>query len=161
MNKMTSQALRAAFTLLISLVCFSQQALADSEMTSADSEIAGTALEIRVTGAKANTGQVIGSLFSSKETFLKEAELTQTLAVDEQGNASFIFTNLASGSYAASVIFDENKDGKMNSFLGIPSEAFGFSNDVKGLFGPPSFEKASFQFPHKKVITIQLGKVKD
>jgi len=59
------------------------------------------------------------------------------------------------------VIFDENMDGKMNSFLGIPSEAFGFSNNVKGLFGPPSFEKASFPFPHKKVITIQLGKVKD
>jgi len=154
MKKMILQALLTTFTLLLSLACFSQQ-------TPTDLKIANIALEIRVAGAKANTGQVIGSLFSSKKDYLKEAEFTQSFAIDEHGNANFTFNNLASGTYAVSVIYDENKDGKMNSFLGIPSEAFGFSNNAKGLFGPPPFEKASFQFPHKKVITIQLGKVKD
>jgi uncharacterized protein (DUF2141 family) len=28
--------------------------------------------------------------------------------------------------------------------LGIPTEAYGFSNDATGNFGPPTFEKAKF-----------------
>jgi len=151
---MTLQGFSTAFTLLLSMACFSLQALAEMDTTN-------IALEIRVTGAKANTGQVIGSLFLSEEKYLKETELSQTLAVDEHGDVSFTFNNLASGSYAVSVIYDEDMNGKMNSFLGIPSEAFGFSNNVKGLFGPPSFDKTSFKFPDKRVITIQLGKVED
>ena len=50
------------------------------------------------------------------------------------------------GRYSVAVFLDEDADGKFDSnFLGIPKEPFGFSNDVMGALGKPSFEKASFE----------------
>ena len=38
------------------------------------------------------------------------------------------------------------KNEKLDTnFFGIPKEQFGFSNNAKGRFGPPSFESASFE----------------
>ena len=46
------------------------------------------------------------------------------------------------GSYAVSVLHDENKDGELNTgLLGIPQEGIGFSNDPRIIKGTPSFEK--------------------
>ncbi len=51
------------------------------------------------------------------------------------------------GSYAASVLHDENKDGELETgMLGIPKEGVGFSNDPRIIKGTPSFEKTRFEF---------------
>ncbi|MFN7603100.1 MAG: DUF2141 domain-containing protein [Bacteroidota bacterium] len=39
--------------------------------------------------------------------------------------------------------------------MGIPKEGYGFSNNVMGSFGPPSFEKAKFKLTDG-VIQIKL-----
>lgn len=161
MNKAISQGLLTTFSLIVSLNCFSQQQPASLEIPASALETADAALEIRVTGANANTGQVIASLFSSKENYLNDSEITITTPIDKDGNASFTFNAIASGTYAVSVIYDEDSNGEMNTgFMGIPSEAFGFSNNAKGLFGPPAFKKSSFKFPEQDSISIHLGKVK-
>lgn len=49
------------------------------------------------------------------------------------------------GSYAIAVIHDENGNSKLDTFVGIPREGFGFSRNPKIRFGPPRF--ASAQFP--------------
>ena len=44
-------------------------------------------------------------------------------------------------------IHDENMNGKLDANApGIPKEGYGFSNDVKALFGAPSFSAANFQY---------------
>ena len=69
------------------------------------------------------------------------------------------FTNLPPGSYAANVLHDENKNGKIDKkfMLPIPKEGVGFSNyESIGLSNKPKFSKASFlvKSDMKKVIKI-------
>ena len=48
------------------------------------------------------------------------------------------------GSYALSVIHDENNNGRLDTFARIPREGFGFSRNPAMGFGPPRFEQARF-----------------
>jgi len=54
------------------------------------------------------------------------------------------FRNLPSGDYALSIIHDENANGKLDTFAGIPREGFGFSGNPRIRFGPPKFDEARF-----------------
>lgn len=119
-------------------------------------------LAVLVVGAKANTGQVIASLFSSTDNYLKEPVLKHVLPINDAGEAQFVFSELKAGMYAVSVVYDKDGNGKLNTgFLGIPSEPVGFSNNEKGTFGPPSFYNASFAFPELENISLILGQAKE
>lgn len=54
------------------------------------------------------------------------------------------FDGLPRGDYAIAVIHDENGNGKLDTFAGIPKEGFGFSRNPIITFGPPSFSAARF-----------------
>jgi uncharacterized protein (DUF2141 family) len=55
---------------------------------------------------------------------------------------------MPSKTYALSVFIDENRDQKLNkSFFGIPSEAFGFSNNPRIAFSAPSFGDCKWKTP--------------
>lgn len=54
------------------------------------------------------------------------------------------FEGLPRGNYAIAVIHDENSNGKLDTFAGIPREGFGFSRNPALTFGPPSFNAARF-----------------
>ena len=57
------------------------------------------------------------------------------------------FEDIPPGTYALAIIHDENMNGKLDTnWLGIPTEGYGFSNDVKALLGVPSLSAASFQY---------------
>jgi uncharacterized protein (DUF2141 family) len=59
--------------------------------------------------------------------------------------------NINYGTYAISILHDENRNGKMDSnWLGIPKEGTGASNNAKGFFGPPKFKDASFELKEKE-----------
>lgn len=52
---------------------------------------------------------------------------------------------LPEGRHAISAFHDHDGDGKLRTgAFGIPKDAYGFSNNAKGFFGPPAFEKAAF-----------------
>lgn len=55
-----------------------------------------------------------------------------------------VIEGLPGGDYAVSVIHDENGNGKLDTFAGIPREGIGFSRNPKLAFGPPRFTAASF-----------------
>ena len=64
---------------------------------------------------------------------------------------------LPNGKYAIGLYIDSNENEKLDSnFFGMPTEQFGFSNNVLGRFGPPSFESASFEVKEYKKVTIDL-----
>ena len=72
--------------------------------------------------------------------------------------ATISLVGLASGNYAIAILHDENDDGKMNTnFLGLPKEGYGFSNNVMGTFGPPTFSKASFQYNANQIKSIVIN----
>jgi uncharacterized protein (DUF2141 family) len=51
---------------------------------------------------------------------------------------------LAPGDYAIAVIHDENGNGRLDTFAGIPREGVGFSRNPVLRFGAPSFKSAQF-----------------
>ena len=51
---------------------------------------------------------------------------------------------MAPGSYAIAIIHDENGNGKLDTFAGIPREGVGFSRNPAIRFGAPSFRSAQF-----------------
>ena len=56
------------------------------------------------------------------------------------------FQTVSPGRYAVSVFHDENSNRKLDRFMGIPREGFGFSRNPVIRFGPPRFDKVSIQF---------------
>ncbi len=48
------------------------------------------------------------------------------------------------GRYSIKAFHDENNNSKLDTnFLGMPTERYGFSNNARGRFGPPSFAEAA------------------
>ena len=60
------------------------------------------------------------------------------------GAASVRFTGLAAGTWALGVIHDEDGNGRLNTFMGIPREGFGFSRNPRLRMGPPRYEDVRF-----------------
>ncbi len=57
-------------------------------------------------------------------------------------SVEFTLRNVKPGTYAVAVFHDLNGNGRLDrNFIGLPSEPYGFSNDV-GRRGPPNFEGA-------------------
>ena len=68
-----------------------------------------------------------------------------TIVMVEAGTSSFEY-ELPAGQYAVGIFHDVNLNNKIdNNFLGLPKEQYGFSNNARALFGPPSFEEAAFE----------------
>ncbi len=118
-------------------------------------------LTIEDKGATPGKGQAIRTLFTSADTYLNQPMVKLTKQIDSNGKAQFKIDNLEPGTYAVSVIYDEDNNGKLNTGLfGIPTELVGMSNNARGRFGPPSYEKAAFVLQDSKTISITLGKAK-
>lgn len=120
------------------------------------SSLAQSKLQVTVKGIKGTNGNVRVGLFNQEEKFLKSAWKGQVVKASE--TITVFFENIPNGVYALSVIHDENQNEKLDSnLIGIPKEGFGFSNNVMGSFGPPGFDKASFEVNNEdKKLTIDL-----
>lgn len=117
-------------------------------------------LTLEIEELRNQQGTVYVALFNSSEGFPNDggkavkADSYPITAVP----LSITIDDIPFGSYAITVFHDENNDGKLNKgIFGVPKEGFGFSDNPMVLTGPPSFEKASFEFaPEKKRITITM-----
>ena len=106
-------------------------------------------IQIEVAGFHNDKGQTLCALFSSADDFPKKTEkaVARTSSVISNQHAVCDFPAVVPGTYAVSVIHDENSNGKLDTnFMGIPREGVGASNDARGHFGPPKFDAASFRF---------------
>ena len=100
-------------------------------------------------GLADDRGQLVAALWDSAESWLSKKRDPHASHAGPilAGRASWRLENLAFGRYAVSAYHDRDLDGELDGGLfGIPSEDYGFSNDVRGGFGPPDFDAASFTF---------------
>ncbi len=116
-----------------------------------------TKLQVTVTHIKGQKGDIIVGIFDNDKDFLKkpiEARTTKALG----DSITVVFENIKPGKYAVSVIHDANRNKELDkNKLGIPKEGFGFSNNVIGAMGPPSFESAQIDLsPALKDLDIDI-----
>ncbi len=107
---------------------------------------AGT-ISVTATGLRSDDGKVLVYLYGSKKGFpTKPAKaVRKKTASIKDGRAHVSLGDVPHGTYAVSVIHDEDGDGKLDTnWLGIPKEGVGVSMNAKGKAGPPKYEDAKF-----------------
>lgn len=116
-------------------------------------------IQIEIKNLRNNKGHVLLFLFKDGEGYPNNADkaLKKVKLTVVNNIASVLFKDLPEGNYAISVLHDENDDLKMNkTVIGLPKEGYGFSNNVMGAFGPPSYSKASFKHSEKGITKQQI-----
>ena len=106
-------------------------------------------LAVRVTGARNTKGKIGVTLFQNAEGFpddVSKAMRQQSVEIDAKTmSAQVTFKDIPQGTYAVSVLHDENGNGKMDkNLLGIPKEGYGASNNPKKKRRAPTFDEAKF-----------------
>jgi uncharacterized protein (DUF2141 family) len=107
-------------------------------------------LTVEISAIRNNKGNIMLQLFDENEKVLAQKECPV-----KDNKCSFSFFDLRQGKYAIRYYHDENMNGNMEkNLVGKPTEGYGFSNNVKGKFGPPPFEKWLFEMNGDKDIVL-------
>ena len=119
-------------------------------------------IHVKILNIRNSNGPVACALFDSPDGFPAEylhfATSIMVIKVrDKQARCDFL--NISQGTYSLVVVHDENMNSKLDTnWLGVPTEGYGFSNDAKAMFGPPSFSAASFPYDGQDIeIRISLN----
>ena len=106
-------------------------------------------IAVTVDGVANATGRVLVAV-CTRETFLgAECPYMGHAPAPAGGTVEIVLEGLAPGTYAVQAFHDENENFDIDrSFLGMPVEGMGFSNDAPMNFGPPEFDKAKIELKH-------------
>jgi uncharacterized protein (DUF2141 family) len=117
-------------------------------------------LEVSIQQAKSDKGKIRVLVFSKETGFPDElGQAIKSYSISPKDKSCKIrIEDLPAGTYAISVIHDEDENGSLTTNLvGYPVEKFGFSNNPKVYFAPPTFDKAAFELRgESKQIRIDL-----
>ena len=114
-------------------------------------------LIVVITGFENDKGDCWFALDNSEEIYESDDSVFIGKILPVKNNKVIVeIDSIKFGFYAIKVFHDENKNRKLDTnFLGIPTEDYGYSNNVSGWFGPPSWESAKFIFDNEK-FTIEI-----
>ncbi|MBK7632438.1 MAG: DUF2141 domain-containing protein [Ignavibacteriales bacterium] len=115
-------------------------------------------LSIKISGFENDKGDCWFALDNSKDVYESKDSvfIGKILTIINRG-VQLRIDSLEYGYYAIKVFHDENCNGILDlNFLGIPTEDYGYSNNVSGWFGPPKWEKTRFLF-NKSEMTIEIS----
>lgn len=116
-------------------------------------------LTVKVVDLRNHKGQLIFGVFRSADGFPTEEKKSVNWQIKPADAAETVFTAmLPPGNYAASVLHDENKNGKMDkNFFGVPQEGYGVTNNPKPALRAATFEEARFTLPREgATLTISI-----
>jgi uncharacterized protein (DUF2141 family) len=134
---------------LVALLTLSGPAAADPASVSLDVTVQG------ITSAKGMIRLAIcppGVGFPDCKTKIVRSASLQI----ENGTARAVLTGLAPGSYAVSVFHDANANGKLDTFMGIPKEGYGFSRNPGFKPRAPKFAEAELNLTGNASTVIKL-----
>jgi uncharacterized protein (DUF2141 family) len=114
-------------------------------------------ITVHISGLKPNIGLLGVSLYSSNKGFPGDHSKACATALKKVTGATdeVVFTNLPYGTYAVSVLHDENSNGKLDTtfLIGIPKEGIGVSNNPKARRGPPKYNDCTLTLDSKQLET--------
>jgi uncharacterized protein (DUF2141 family) len=116
-------------------------------------------IQVVVSGLRNDHGRVGCGIFYGPEGFPRDRarEFRAMYVLISGGLAVCDFTNVPAGAYAATVLHDENEDGKMDfNWIGMPTKGYGFSNNARATLMAPSFAAASFTYSGAGLLTVPI-----
>ena len=115
-------------------------------------------IKITVSNIEEEKGAIHYGIYNDSNLFPEEEGkiLGGFKEVSEVVKDGFIINNLQESNYAIAIYHDKNSNSKFDTFLAIPKEKYGVSNNAKVFFGPPKFEDASFFVGRDSIIEISI-----
>ncbi len=93
--------------------------------------------------ARGRSGDVVVAVFDSQAAWADRSNPVRTLRV-APGEAVTL-GDLPPGRYGIMAFLDRNGNGRLDTLpIGLPTEPYGFSQNARGRFGPPSWSAAAF-----------------
>lgn len=125
-------------------------------LVAASTPLLGATLSVVVKGAKSKTGKIKVALAANEQEYKNPKSIRQAQQLKDvepvDGDTKVVFEGLPSGRYALLVFHDENDNNDLDTnIVGYPTERYGFSNDARAMFGPPSFGDAAFDIAESKI----------
>jgi uncharacterized protein (DUF2141 family) len=109
-------------------------------------------LKVKITGIRKISGSILMELYTAKHSLLKQEKADIT-----NYECTVTFYDLKPSKYAIRYFHDENKNYTLDlNWIGIPTEGYGFSNNVLGAFGPPEFDKWIFDIKENSVLNLKI-----
>jgi uncharacterized protein (DUF2141 family) len=115
-------------------------------------------LVVSVAGVVFGDGRVGCALHDRAETFPAGSALRTLWRRAEPGGVICRFVDLPSGRYAVSVFHDANGNGRLDTnLIGIPTEAWGVTNNVRPAMRGPTFGEAQVEVgPRAVPVDVRL-----
>jgi uncharacterized protein (DUF2141 family) len=113
-------------------------------------------IEVKIINFASDKGVAQIGLFNTETSFLDKVYKAKEVKIKDQ-KAVAIFTDIPDGTYAISVFHDKNKDEKLNTFLGIPTENYAASNNAPSKFGPPKWKDAKFEVRNGEIVKQKIS----
>jgi uncharacterized protein (DUF2141 family) len=115
-------------------------------------------LTIKVTNFRSVKGVLEIGLYRDPSSFPKVGQTHRMVRVKvESSEETYTFTNLSSDKYAVCVYHDENSNKVCDkNVIGIPTEGFGFSNNIRPRWSAPDFDECAIHLINQKTFRIQL-----
>lgn len=115
-------------------------------------------LTLNISNIKSKNGFLEIGLFNKEKGFLKEGNQFLRKKIKVSGlNSKITLSNLPKGDYAIAVYHDANNNNICDTnLIGIPTEAYGFSNNFKPKLSAPKFSQTKFLMDRNKDIHISL-----
>lgn len=139
---------RVALAVLM-LAGLSQKAFADTpEGSACRAENGVPVLDISVVNVRSSKGLVTITIYpdDAKRFLAKKAKVSRLRVPAESPVTHACMPVPSVGGYAIALYHDEDGDRKFNrTFVGLPDEGFGFSNDAPATVGLPSFKSVRFE----------------
>lgn len=147
-NWVAATSVLLAFSLWTPSPSLLAQARATPPLPPAQAQATST-LTVLITGARSAKGKMIVWLFKDAQGFPGDTSKIfrqQSVGVDPNTKtAQVTFKDLPQGTFAVSVLHDENNNGKMDkNFFGMPKESYGASNNPGKKMRAANFDEAKF-----------------
>lgn len=115
-------------------------------------------LTVVITGLESVDGYVQVGLYNEAEEFPEVGEEYKIKRVPvEEDKVRITFKDLKEGEYAFGVFHDKDADGECDrNLLGIPTEGYGFSRNLKPTFSAPDFDDCNFEIEGDVTLNVEM-----
>lgn len=113
---------------------------------------------VQISNFENNKGVCIVCLYDNAKAFSGKGEpLACERVTVINKTATAVFAAVPEGTYAVSVVHDENGNRKFDTnFLGIPKEGYGASQNKLPFAAAPKFEENKFVVKNDSILTVNI-----